>query len=95
MFFIHNFLEYVFIFSQNSFNLVQLVHIFYCDGFLFPCPPFCFSVSSGAVMDGDLHSFASVGWGFGLVLPPIKVPDQQPEVTGKPEVNRKTVRTAR
>ena len=28
MFFIHNFLEYVFIFSQNSFNLVQLVHIF-------------------------------------------------------------------
>ena len=86
---------------MNIFNPQNVVRysevklrVFTSDGF-FPCPPFYFSIYSKTMIDRDLHSFASFSWRFELVLPPYFICVRQPEVTGKPEVNRKTVRTAR
>ena len=65
------------------------------DDFLFKGTLQYFSISSETTLDRNSNSFASFSWGFRLVLPPYFVCVRQPEVTGKPEVNRKTVRTAR
>ena len=65
------------------------------DDFFFKTLLQYFSISSKTTLDRDLRSFASGRWRSELVLPPFFVCVRQPEVTGKPEVNSKTVRTAR
>ena len=49
---------------------MNFFQLFLIDGFLFPCPPFYFSISSKTMIDRDLNSFASVSCRFELVLPP-------------------------
>ena len=74
----------------------SFVSPFFCKWRLFfKAPLHYFSISSETTLDRNSNSFATFSWRFGLVLPPYFVFVRQPEVTGKPEVNRKTVRTAR
>ena len=55
---------------QMEFFIDERLEKKYIDGFLFPCPPFYFSISSKTMIDRDLNSFASLTFRFGLVLPP-------------------------
>ena len=83
------------LFNYPRISKIKVLKSCYYDDFYFKGRVQYFSISSETTLDKNSNSFASFSWRFGLVLPPYFVCVRQPEVTGKPEVNRKTVRTAR
>ena len=83
--------EFFLLYSENS----QVNERTYYDDFYFKRRLQYFSISSETTLDRNSNSFASLSGRFELVLPPYFVFVRQPEMTKKPEVSRKTMRTAR